>query len=273
MVASAGLTRGPENERAMPSPAELWRLEGRAVIVTGASRGIGRAVAELAYAAGASVLLVGTDEAALREVVDQFGESERLTWIALDLTEPDAATRIARRCAERFGSIDAVVNNAGVNASMSLAAPDHEALNAMLAVNLRAPIALVEQTLAHGLGQRPGAAVVNIASTGGLRTFPTPGNPYGAYSVTKAALVHLTRNLALELAPRVRVNAIAPGITSTDRVVAMLGEDRPDFAGHLPLGRPGRPAEVAAAVLFLLGEASSYITGEVLVVDGGGMLV
>jgi 3-oxoacyl-[acyl-carrier protein] reductase len=244
------------------------RFEGRVAIVTGASRGIGLAVARRFVAEGGRVTVTARGADALADAVAELGGEVAL---AVRGKADDAAHReeAVTRTVERFGRLDVLVNNTGIN---PLAGPvtsaDQGAIQKTFGVNVAAAIAWVEQARRAGLGEQPGAAVVNVASVAGLR----PSPPIGVYGASKAALIHLTGQLALELAPRIRVNAVAPAVVKT-AFATLLYEGREEaVAARYPLGRLGVPGDVASAVAFLASDDAAWITGQTLVVDGGLLL-
>jgi NAD(P)-dependent dehydrogenase (short-subunit alcohol dehydrogenase family) len=169
---------------------------------------------------------------------------------------------------ERFGSVDVLVNNAGTNPAFGpLVDQEHERFAKTLDVNLWAPV-LWTRLVWRGWMREHGGSIVNTASVGGLVVGPN----LGVYHASKAALIHLTRQLAFELAPKARVNAVAPGVVRTRLAEALWKEHEEKVAGNTPLGRIGEPADVASAVAFLAGDGASWITGETLVIDGGQIL-
>jgi NAD(P)-dependent dehydrogenase (short-subunit alcohol dehydrogenase family) len=246
-------------------------FSGKAVIVTGASSGIGRAAAEAFGREGASVLVVGRDEAALAESATAVRlAGGRPVMCRADVTAPEAAEQITATALDAFGGIDVLVNAAGVIASGTLEATSDETWDTMMAVNARAPFRLM-RAVAPQLVKRKGN-VVNVSSVNGLRSFPG----VLAYCVSKAAVDQLTRCAAIELAPLgVRVNAVNPGVTVTN-LHRRSGMDEAQYAAFLersktthPLGRPGRPDDVAALIVFLASDRAGWMTGETIPVDGG----
>jgi NAD(P)-dependent dehydrogenase (short-subunit alcohol dehydrogenase family) len=244
---------------------------GKVAIITGASSGIGRATALAFGREGYQVVAVGRQAAALDAVAAGIvAAGGRAASVAVDVTAADAPERIVHRAVESFGGIDALVNAAGIIATGTVENTTDEAWDAMLDINVRAPFRLMRAAAPHLIAR--GGAVVNVSSVTGLRSFPG----VLAYCVSKAAVDHLTRCAALELASKgVRVNAVNPGV-----VVSNLhrrgGMNEEQYAAFLersrethPLGRPGRPEEVAELVLFLATGRSGWMTGETIPIDGG----
>lgn len=246
-------------------------LEGRVAIVTGASRGIGSAISEELVRRGAKVVI------ASRKLPDLEAEAERLNRIgpgqafafAAHAGRPDELAALVEATLRKWDRLDILVNNAGVNPHFG------HSLDAELAawdktfeVNVRGVFALTQIAVQRYLGDH-GGAIVNVASVGGLRV----AFGLGLYNITKAAVIHMTRQLALELGPRgIRVNAVAPGLIKTRFAQALWANE--EILGRVlqstALGRIGEPPEIGRVVAFLVSDAASYITGEVIVVDGGG---
>ena len=244
---------------------------GKAIIVTGATSGIGRASAEAFGREGGSVVLVGRQEGVLAEAADAVrAAGGHAASCSADLTAADAPERIVHAAIAAFGHIDVLVNAAGVIATGALEATTDEIWDTMMAVNLRAPFRLMRAAAPH-LTARKGA-VVNVSSVNGLRSFPN----VLAYCVSKAGVDHLTRCAAIEMAPAgVRVNAVNPGVTVTN-LHRRSGMGEPQYAAFLerskethPLGRPGQPDEIAALILFLASDRAGWMTGETIPIDGG----
>ena len=241
-------------------------LTGRTAIITGASRGIGLAIAQQLAAAGADVVLTARQQAAADEAAAQVGE--KAVGVGAHAVDEDAARRCVDLTLERFGSVDILINNAGTNPAYGpLIEQDHFRFTKIFDVNLWAPLLWTSLVVKAWMGEH-GGAIVNTASIGGLHQSPL----MGLYNTTKAALIHVTKQLALELSPRVRVNAIAPGVVRTRLAEALWKEHEDPLAATIALGRIGEPADVAGAVAFLVSDAASWITGEAMVIDGGQVL-
>lgn len=241
-------------------------LVGKVALVTGASRGIGRAIAQAYADAGASVLLSSRKLEALEATAAEIGGD--VDVFAANAGDPDQAAAAVAHCMVRFGALDILVNNAATNPYFGPAVDiDLPRYDKTWEVNLRGALVWTQEAWRRSMAER-GGAVVNIASIGGLSI----EQGIGIYNTTKAALIHLTKTLAAELAPGVRVNAIAPGLVKTDMARALWepGEER--IAASMPLGRLGEPADIANAALFLASDRAAWITGHTLVVDGGALL-
>jgi len=241
------------------------------VIITGASSGIGKAAALRFARAGASVLAVGRNEAALADIVVAIErEGGRGASIAADVTAPDAPTTIVDAALARFGRITALVNAAGIIGSGTVETTTDEQWDAMLDINARAPFRLMRAAV-PALAESRGS-IVNVSSVTGLRSFPG----VLAYCVSKSGVDQLTRCAALELAPKgVRVNAVNPGvvISNLHRRGGMTEEHYAAFLEHSkathPLGRPGEATEIADLIFFLASPDAAWITGETISIDGG----
>jgi NAD(P)-dependent dehydrogenase (short-subunit alcohol dehydrogenase family) len=245
-------------------------LKGKVALVTGASRGIGRAIAKSYAAAGASVVVTSRKQDALDTVVAEIEDEsggEALAYAA-HAGDPEQIAACVAATVQRWGRVDILVNNAATNPYMGPAVDiDLPRFDKTWEVNYRGPVVWVQEAWKASM-QANGGAIVNMASTGGLAVAPMIGH----YDVTKAALIHLTRTLAHELAPGVRVNAIAPGLVKTDMARALWEPNEERISATVPLKRLGEPQDIANAALFLVSDMSSWMTGQTLVVDGGSLL-
>jgi NAD(P)-dependent dehydrogenase (short-subunit alcohol dehydrogenase family) len=247
------------------------RLDGRVALVTGASRGIGAAISEAFAAAGAAVMLSSRKEDALEAAIGDIRTrvpDARLEAFAANAGDPGAAEACVAACVESLGGLDVLVNNAATNPYMGrMIDIDLPRLDKTYDVNLRG--AFVWSQLAWRASMEAnGGSIINVASIGGMSVETSIGH----YNVTKAALLHLTKSLAKELAPSVRVNAIAPGLVKTDMARALWEGNEAAVAAMVPTGRLGEPEDIAAAALYLASDAASWVTGTTLVVDGGMLL-
>lgn len=245
----------------------LFDLSGRTAIITGSTRGIGKAVAQAMIAAGAQVMISSESEADTARVAAQLGQ----TGMAADVTDDAALRRLVDGTISQLGGIDIIVCNAGITGTPGpFATMDMADYDRVMAINLRSQIMLANLALPH-IAARGGGAVILMASLSALR-----GNgAINAYALAKAGLTQLARNLAVEWGPRgVRVNAIAPGFIRTE-LSAPLMADQAFMQRRMqmtPLRRAGEPQEVAGAAVFLAANAGGFVTGQTLVVDGGTLI-
>ena len=244
-------------------------LDSQVIIVTGGGRGIGEAISRACATAGAQVVVVarsGDEVSAVARSIEGAGGTAM--GLTADVSETDSVRALCVRVNETWWQIDTVVNNAGINPASALGTPeavDPEAITDLLEVNLTGAFRTIAAA-APSLVEREGS-IINVASVGGLVGLPRQ-HPYVA---SKHGLVGITKSMAIDLAPEVRVNAVAPGYVAT-QLTAPLQEDarlQASILDRTPLGRFAEPAEVAAPVVFLASDAAAYMTGTVLSIDGG----
>ena len=249
------------------APMDL-RLDGKVALVTGASKGIGLAIARGLAASGASVMISSRKPDALEAAVETIEPSggAQVAWFAANAGDETAPAAAVGATVDRFGAVDILVNNAAANPyfgpTLGISASQMDKIHQ---VNQRAVVLWTAAAGNAGLSDR-GGVVINISSGGGMATVI---GAIGYYNATKAAIIHLTRQLANELAPTVRVNAIAPGIVKTDFARALWEPDEAATARRVPLKRIGLPEDISGAAVFLASDAASWVTGHTLVVDGG----
>jgi NAD(P)-dependent dehydrogenase (short-subunit alcohol dehydrogenase family) len=257
----------------------MFDITGLTAIVTGAAQGIGRGIAKALSQAGAHVLLVDRDEAALAAAVESLATTSTgaVEAVTQDVTAADAGARVVAACTDRFGRLDLLVNNAGRFPMARLEALEQDLFTSIIDLNLRSMIFLSKAAAVIMREQvESGGSLVNIGSLDGLRpTF----EGLTAYGASKAAVMTATRHMARELAADgIRVNTVVPGSIWTEgsQTLSESSEEAPallaQVAAKVPLGRWGTPADVAGAVVFLASPAASYITGATLLVDGGMVL-
>ncbi|HET9683015.1 MAG TPA: 3-oxoacyl-[acyl-carrier-protein] reductase [Gemmatimonadaceae bacterium] len=238
-------------------------LVGRNALVTGSTRGIGRAIAESLAAAGARVAVVGRDQARAAEAAAAIGSGAR--GFAADVSDPASVVALVEAVEKEFGQIDILVNNAGLTRDNILFRIKDEDWDTVLDANLRGAFVAI-RAVARGMIKRRWGRIINIASVVGI----TGNKGQANYAASKAGLIGLTKSVAKELGSRnVLVNAVAPGFIDTDMTAAMTPEARAGLAGQIPLERLGTPQDIAGVVTFLASDQAGYITGQTLVVDGG----
>ncbi|MGZ4433576.1 MAG: SDR family oxidoreductase [Trebonia sp.] len=240
-------------------------LKDRVAIVTGASRGIGLGIAAELVRQGARVCVTARGQEALDAAVAELGGPDVAIAVPGKCDDARHQAEAVARTIEAFGSLDMLVNNTGINPVYGpIADVDPVAAAKILAVNVLAPLAWTRRARDAWMGEH-GGSIVNVASIAGLR--PSPG--IGMYGISKAALIRLTTELAVELGPRIRVNAVAPAIVKTKFATVLYEGREEQVAAAYPLRRLGVPEDIAGAVAFLLSDQASWITGQTLVLDGG----
>ncbi len=245
------------------------RFAGKTALVTGASRGIGLAVAARIVAEGGRVAITARKPEPLQEAAASLGGHEVALAIAGRADDPDHQREALELVQREFGRLDVLVNNTGINPAYGrLTELDDGVARKIMDVNVLAALSWTRLALEHGLGDDSPGAIVNMASVAGQH--PAPGIAY--YGVSKAALIGLTVQLAAELAPKVRVNAVAPAVVKTRFAQALYAEDEAKAAAAYPLGRLGEPEDIGAAVAFLASADAAWITGQTLTIDGGAGL-
>jgi 3-oxoacyl-[acyl-carrier protein] reductase len=238
-------------------------LSGKVALVTGSTRGIGRAIAETLTECGARVAVVGRDLARAEEAASALGGEAR--GFACDVAEVASVTRLVEEVEKGFGSLDILVNNAGLTRDNLLLRIKDEDWDAVIDTNLRGAFAAI-RAASRGMMKRRWGRIVNIASIVGIIGNKGQAN----YAASKAGLIGLTKAVAKEYASRnVLANVVAPGFIETDMTAAMTPEARTAMSGQIPLERLGSPRDVAGVVAFLASEHAAYVTGQVIVVDGG----
>lgn len=259
-----------------------YDFAGLTAIVTGGTRGIGHATALKLATSGANVAITGRKAETVAPAAEEIQEAARkanpdagrVIGIAAHVADPDAAKQACTQAIEEFGRIDVLVNNAGTNPAFG---PVHkqsaEIMAKVFQINTIGPVIWTSAAIEAGLGKAtrdggPAGVVVNVSSIGAL----SMEDYIGVYNASKAALLHLTKQMARELAPRIRVNSISPGVVRTKLSEALWKENEESTSTLIPAGRIGEPDDIADAIAFLAAPTSSWLTGENLVVDGG-MLV
>jgi NAD(P)-dependent dehydrogenase (short-subunit alcohol dehydrogenase family) len=243
------------------------RLDGKVAIVTGGSRGIGKAIAKVYADSGAQVMITSRNEDSCAATAEELGDS--VAYMAGHIARDEDAERVIEATMDQFGRVDILVNNAATNpyAGKTINV-DRARWDKTFETNLTAPMFWTQRVWNRWMKEN-GGAIVNISSVGGLSTNPI----LGVYDITKAAMIHLTKQLAAELAPGVRVNCLAPGLVKTD-FAKVLWEDGKgdDVAKAYPLNRLGEPEDVAGAALFLAAETGRWITGQTWALEGGALV-
>ncbi|WP_203338059.1 SDR family oxidoreductase [Nocardioides limicola] len=243
----------------------MSRFAGKTAIVTGASRGIGLGIAERLVADGATVVITARKPEALAEAVEHLGGPEKAVFVAGRADDSDHQAETVAKAIETFGSVDMLVNNTGINPTYGpMIDLDLDVARKIVDVNCIAAISWLQHV--HRAWMREhGGAVVNISSVAGTK--PAPG--IGMYGASKAMLAHITAELAVELGPDIRVNAVAPAVVKTKFATALYEGREEEVAATYPLKRLGVPEDIAGVVAFLLSEDAAWLTGQLVVVDGG----
>ncbi|WP_409484049.1 SDR family oxidoreductase [Arsenicicoccus dermatophilus] len=244
-------------------------FEDKVGIVTGASRGIGLAIAQRLVDEGARVVITARKPQALEAAVAQLGGAEHAVAIPGHAADPDHQDEAVRTALDRWGRLDLLVNNTGINPAYGpLLQLDLDVARKILDTNVVAALSWVQKAHAAWLGEH-GGAIVNVGSVAGLRA--APGIAF--YGASKAALLHLTEELAVELGPTIRVNAVAPAVVRTRFAEALYTGREEQAARGYALKRLGEPEDVAGAVAYLLSDDAAWTTGHTMVLDGGATLV
>ncbi|MEV8098128.1 SDR family oxidoreductase [Kitasatospora sp. NPDC085879] len=240
-------------------------FKGQVALVTGASRGIGLGIARELVQRGAKVCITARNPEPLAEAVRDLGGPDHAIAVAGKADDAAHQEEAVARTLESFGRLDLLVNNTGINPTYGPVLDTDPAVAAkILAVNVLAPLAWTRRAHAAWMGEH-GGAVVNVASIAGIRS----SENIGMYGVSKAALIRLTMELAADLGPDIRVNAVAPAVVKTKFAEALFEGREEKVVRAYPLGRLGLPEDIAGAVAFLLSQDAAWITGQTLVVDGG----
>src|SRR5680860_599820 len=241
------------------------RFEGKVALVTGASRGIGLGITERLAAEGAKVAITARNQGPLNEAVSGLGGGDHAISVCGKSDDIEHQAETVKRTIEAFGSLDLLVNNTGINPVYGpLVDLDLDAARKIFEVNCLAALSWVQQ--AHGGWMADhGGSVVNVSSVAGLR--PAPG--IGFYGASKAMLAHITAELAVELGPGIRVNGVAPAVVKTRFATALYEGREDEVAAAYPLKRLGRPADIGSDVAFLLSEDAAWVTGQIIIIDGG----
>ncbi|QSR24840.1 3-oxoacyl-ACP reductase [Nocardioides aromaticivorans] len=245
------------------------RFAGRTAIVTGASRGIGLSIAQHLVADGARVVITGRGKEALDEAVAALGGPERALSVAGKADDPDHQDDVIRQALATYGSVDLLVNNTGINPTYGpMVEIDLAVARKIFEVNCLAALSWVQK--AHQAWMKDhGGAVVNVSSLSSIR----PAVNIGFYGATKAMLNSITELLAVELGPDIRVNAVAPAVVKTKFATALYEGREAEAAEGYPLKRLGLPDDIGSVVAFLLSDQAGWLTGQTVVVDGGGSLL
>ena len=243
----------------------MKRFEGKTAIVTGASRGIGLGIAQRLVDEGARVVITARKQEALDEAVAELGGPDVALAVSGKGDDPEHQDETIARTLDTFGSIDLLVNNTGINPVYGpMIELDLDAARKIFEVNVLSALSWTQKVYKAAMGER-GGAIVNVSSVGGLK--PAPG--IGFYGSSKAMLNHVTQELAVELGPKIRVNAVAPAVVKTKFATALYEGKEDEVSATYPLKRLGVPEDIGSVVAFLLSEDAGWLTGQVVVIDGG----
>lgn len=243
-------------------------LKGKATIITGSARGIGKGIAEKLAEAGANILINDINEEAAKQTAQEISQKYGVetTYFACDISQEDQANKLIDTCKEKWGKIDILVNNAGITRDTLLLRMNKEQWDQVININLTGTFLCTKAAFKIMMNQRSGV-IINISSIAGENGNIGQAN----YSASKAGVIGFTRTVALEGAARgVRCNAIAPGFIQTAMTDAIPDKIKEKMIASIPLKRPGLPEDIANTVLFLVSDLSSYITGQIIDVNGGG---
>ncbi|OFI38856.1 3-oxoacyl-ACP reductase [Arthrobacter sp. SW1] len=242
--------------------AITYDFSGKTALITGASGGIAREVARIFHGAGANLVLLDLAEEPLAQLVSELGGEDRIVAMAGDASSRDDIEALLELAAKRFGGLDYVLPVAGIYPEATVRDTSDELWRTVMQINLDGVFYLLRSALGH---LRPGGAVVNFASVAGHRG----SHSHGHYAASKAAVIALTRSLAMEVGPDIRVNAVSPGTIETPMTRDLVRDRGGNLLANTPMARYGHPSEVAAVAAFLCSSAASYMTGEVVHVNGG----
>jgi NAD(P)-dependent dehydrogenase (short-subunit alcohol dehydrogenase family) len=242
-------------------------FEGRTALVTGASRGIGLAIAQSLVDRGARVVVTARNPEALAEAVEQLGGPEKAVAVAGNAGDPEHRAEAVRTAVDTFGGLDCLVGNVGINPVFGpLMDAPLDAFRKILDTNVVSSLGLVQEAWRAWMSEHGGSVLI-VASVAGLKS----SEGIAAYGVSKAALVNLTTQLAVELGPKVRVNAVAPAVVKTRFAEALFTGREDSLSKQYPVGRLGTPEDIGEAAAYLLGDGAGWVTGQTLVLDGGAL--
>jgi NAD(P)-dependent dehydrogenase (short-subunit alcohol dehydrogenase family) len=242
-------------------------FEGRTALVTGASRGIGLAIAQSLVERGARVVVTARKPDALAEAVEALGGPEKAVAVAGNAGDPGHRAEAVRTAIDTFGSLDVLVGNVGINPVFGpLMDAPLDAFRKILDTNVVSSLGLVQEAWKAWMSEHGGSVLI-VASVAGLKS----SEGIAAYGVSKAALINLTTQLAVELGPKVRVNAVAPAVVKTRFAEALFTGREDELGGQYPVGRLGVPEDIGEAAAYLLSDQAGWVTGQTLVLDGGAL--